>query len=1064
MSMETLRSEDDPARAQSLVARRRPAGEAERWQWPSLGRSRRASVALIVALLLLAVAFELGNLLLPGLLGGVLSEEAEDRLHGFLHLVQGAAALVLLVGGIYWLLQGRREQVQAMRRASTIEGAIEAMSAGLAIYDRDDRLVDCNEAYRRLYPEVRHLLEPGTPHEELLRAYYPQAPATLVEGRSLEQYVGERLRRRQPDVPFTDRVRCMHGQWVLMSDCRTADGGMICLRSALSEEELRAMAISRQRRAMEDVADLTHDGFWRTDPADRLIELSPAAAAMVGLPREELYGRALEELRGFWSDDMRQHELDDRVRRREAFPWFRFRIERPDGKTTWLAVCGKPIVDADAGFGGYFGVVRDITETESTIHALRRDEERFRALARLVTEWYWETDAQLRYSLVRGSAELDPSLIDSMIGKPFGQSAFGQLDEDNRVAALAAMQRREPLQRLPLRARYSDRADRVYEISAEPMFRGETFLGYRGLSLDVTERTALIDGLMASEARFRALTELSSDWYWEMDSEFRFTRIEYGSQIRGAGLLSTDEMLGRRRWELDVELIHPASWDEHRAELQAHQPYRDMLSRRRGADGSFRYVVSSGDPIFDTHGAFVGYRGVSKDVTDQVRAKESIERLATIDSLTGLANRHAFDERARIELARAHAQGRRCALLFIDLDNFRLLNNGYGHRAGDEVLRGVAERLAQEVPEPRLLGRRGGDELVALLGDVKEPAATVERARQLVDAISSPMRVFGLDLTVTPSIGISFFPHDGVDLEALVNAADAAMYEAKQNGRATYSLYTPAVARRVDLRLRLEQRLRKAIESREFKLYFQPTVSLADGHIVSAEVLVRWTDAEVGEVSPAEFIPIAEESGLVIGLGDWVLREACKALQAWRAMGLQVPPLAVNIAGVHLRQGNYVENLLAMLAEHDLQPGEIEIEVTETGLLDTSVTVRENLVRLRRAGVRLALDDFGVGFSSLAHLRDLPIHRLKIDRSFTVECMRDARTLTIVKAVIEMARALGIKITAEGVETQAQQDWMQQLGCDSAQGYLFSRPLTAEEFRQIYIEQRSAGRARSLMH
>ncbi len=324
--------------------------------------------------------------------------------------------------------------------------------------------------------------------------------------------------------------------------------------------------------------------------------------------------------------------------------------------------------------------------------------------------------------------------------------------------------------------------------------------------------------------------------------------------------------------------------------------------------------------------------------------------------------------------------------------------------------------------------------------------------------------MFGADLVVTPSIGVSFFPHDGSDLEALVNAADAAMYEAKENGRATYALYTPSVARRVDLRLRLEQRLRKAMELREFRLYFQPTVSLADGHVVGAEVLVRWRDDEVGEVSPAEFIPIAEESGLVMGLGDWVVREACKACSGWRGMGLAMPPLAVNVAGVHLRQGAYVETLLGALAEHGVATGDLEIEVTETSLLDTSATVRENLVRLRRAGIRLALDDFGVGFSSLAHLRDLPIHRLKIDRSFTVECMRDARTLTIVKAVIEMARALGIKVTAEGVETQAQQNWMRQLGCDSAQGYLFSRPQTAEEFTQFLLEQRDSGRLRSLMH
>lgn len=1063
MSMDTLRSNDDPARTDSVLARRRPAGESTRWRWPLLGRAERIGIMAIALVLLATIVAELSAWLSPGLLGALFGD-AEPLLHRALHLVQSVAAVVLLVGAASWLRNGGADVAQAVERASAIEAAVESMSAGLAIYDRDDRLVECNEAYRRLYPEVRHLLRPGVTHEELLRAYYPTAPATLVGGRSLQQYIGDTLRRRQLDVPFTDRVRFLHGQWVMMSDCRTVDGGMISLRSVLSEEELQSMAISRQRRAMEDLADLTHDGFWRTDANGRVVELSPVTAAMAGRRRDEMLGRPVRRLPGYWADGKQQSELEERVRRREPFPWFRFRIERADGKTTWLAACGKPVVHADGSFGGYYGAVRDISEAESTIHALRRDEERFRALARLVTEWYWETDASLNYTLVRGSSEFDVHLMEAMIGKPFGQSAVGEVDEAGRRAAITAMQRRQPLQRLPMRVRYADRPDRVFEISAEPMFRGDVFIGYRGLSLDVTERTALIDGLVASEARFRALTELSSDWYWEMDSEFRFTRVETGAKGPASGLLPADELIGRRRWELDVALIQPASWDEHRAMLQARQPYRDLLTRGLGRDGSVHYVSSSGDPVFDASGSFVGYRGVSKDVTDQVRAKESIERLARVDSLTQLANRHAFDEQARAELAQAYAQGRHCALLFIDLDNFRLLNNGYGHRAGDEVLRTVAARLQREIPPPRLLGRRGGDELVALVGDARQPEATIELARRLIGAISAPMRVLGLDLVVTPSIGVSFFPQDGIDLEALVNAADAAMYEAKESGRATYALYTPAVARRVDLRLRLEQRLRKAIESREFMLYFQPTVSLADGRIVSAEVLVRWTDAEVGEVSPAEFIPIAEESGLVVGLGEWVLREACKARQAWRQMGLEIPTLAVNIAGVHLRQPGYVESLLATLAEHEVAPAEVEIEVTETGLLDTSATVRENLVQLRQAGVRLALDDFGVGFSSLAHLRDLPIHRLKIDRSFTVECMRDARTLTIVKAVIEMARSLGIRITAEGVETRAQQDWMQQLGCDSAQGYLFSRPLTPEEFKQIYVEQRDTGQRRSLMH
>jgi EAL domain-containing protein (putative c-di-GMP-specific phosphodiesterase class I) len=303
-----------------------------------------------------------------------------------------------------------------------------------------------------------------------------------------------------------------------------------------------------------------------------------------------------------------------------------------------------------------------------------------------------------------------------------------------------------------------------------------------------------------------------------------------------------------------------------------------------------------------------------------------------------------------------------------------------------------------------------------------------------------------------------------VDLDSLLNAADAAMYQAKEGGRKTYAFYTPAVARRVDLRLRLEHRLRKAVEARDFRLFYQPLVSLADGKMIGAEALIRWKDAELGEISPGEFIPIAEESGLIIGLGDWVIREAARARRVWRTLGLDLPPVAINFSGVQLRQLGCVESLLEVLNESEVPAGDVEVEVTETGLLDTSAVARENLIRLRNAGVKIALDDFGVGFSSLSHLRDLPIHRLKIDRSFTVECMRDARTLTIVKAVIEMARSLGIAVTAEGIETQAQQTWMQHLGCDSAQGYLFARPMPADDFLKLFLDKKGVGRERSLMH
>ena len=688
---------------------------------------------------------------------------------------------------------------------------------------------------------------------------------------------------------------------------------------------------------------------------------------------------------------------------------------------------------------------------------------RLRALTRLATEWYWETDARLRFTLVRGPHKLGEKLEQSLLNSRLDE-VTGEFTMDHAKLA-AALQRREPFRRLPYILRRARDGKRLFfEASAEPVFEAGEFIGYRGVSLDVTERELLVEELRASEARFRALTELASDWYWELDEQLRFTQVKRGDPSRFERRAQEEGTIGKHPWDQPGELIRPASWDEHRATLAARQPFRDLIVRRAARDGGVRYVAVSGDPMFDEHGEFRGYRGAGKDVTEQMRAQDRAEKLVMFDPLTQLANRQAFDDHARRVLADAYANNRQCALLFIDLDNFRLLNNGYGHRAGDQMLAVVAQRMRDAIREPRLLGRRGGDEMVALLADLPRPEIAVEVAQALIKVIAEPVQIFGMEVSVTPSIGIGFFPQDGADLDTLLNAADAAMYQAKESGRRTYAFFTPAVARRVDLRLRLEQRLRKAVETHDFKLYFQPLVSLANGKMVGAEALIRWNDAELGDVSPTEFVPIAEESGLVVGLGEWVLKDACRARQVWRTMGLEVPPLAVNMSGVQLRQLGCVEVLLEVLAQHDVQPAEIEVEVTETALLDTSAVARENLIRLRNAGVQLALDDFGVGFSSLSHLRDLPIHRLKIDRSFTVECMRDARTLTIVKAVIEMARSLGISITAEGIETQAQQTWMQHLGCDSAQGYLFSRPLAPEEFLKLFLDQRGVGRERSLMH
>ena len=989
----------------------------------------------------------------------MVSTGSQAGLLAVLHACSGAALFLVLV---FWLVASRSALTGLRERDRAWQQSIDSMDVGIALYGPDDRLLNCNPAFRAQYPEIGELLRPGAFFPDLVREYYKRAPAEVIDGRTLEQFMHDSNRRRSGSE-VTETVQHAGGRWLLMTDCRTAGGGIISFRRDVTEQKLIEHELSHRRRLMDDLAELTYDWFWRQDADGRFIEFSSTMERFVNVHSSHLIGRKRTEMPGFEADPAALADYRARVAGHEPFPWFTYKTRRDDGVTMWIAVTGKPIFDENGAFQGYYGAGRDVTEREETLVALRRSEERFRALTLLATEWYWEADPDLRITRVHGAPERESHMAELVQGRQLWE--LEGLDPTLAVDWEALKRRvaeRASFRDLKLKFRNAAGAPSFYEISGHPVIEQGQLIGYRGLAWDVTEREALIARISDSEARFRALTELSSDWYWEMDEELRFTQLRRGA--RDTLDLADGDVIGRHQWELPGELIQPSSWDEVRAILQARRSFRDVMVRRWMSDGSFVYHVTSGDPVFDGDGSFRGYRGIGKNITEQVRAQERIERLATVDSLTQLANRQTFDERAGRLLASAYADDKRCALLFIDLDNFRLLNNGYGHRVGDQMLSIVASRMRDIIGEPGLLGRRGGDELVALLVDIPRAERAVEVAQALIKSISEPARILGMEVSVTPSVGISFFPQDGVDLDSLLNAADAAMYQAKDSGRRTFAFYTPTVARRVDLRLRLEQRLRKAVESRDFKLFYQPLVSLTDGKMVGAEALIRWRDAELGDISPAEFVPIAEESGLIVGLGDWVIREACRARKEWRMQGLDVPPVSINMAGVQLRQLGCVEGLLDVLSEYEVAPSEVEIEVTETGLLDTSAVSRENLVRMRNAGMRIALDDFGVGFSSLAHLRDLPIHRLKIDRSFTVECMRDARTLTIVKAVIEMARSLGINVTAEGIETQAQQTWMQHLGCDSAQGYLFARPMNGEDFVRLFIDRRGVGRERSLMH
>jgi diguanylate cyclase (GGDEF)-like protein/PAS domain S-box-containing protein len=573
-----------------------------------------------------------------------------------------------------------------------------------------------------------------------------------------------------------------------------------------------------------------------------------------------------------------------------------------------------------------------------------------------------------------------------------------------------------------------------------------TVAGLIGTITDVTGLKDAEAALRASEARFRDLTELSSDWYWEQDAELRTTQVS--SKI-GDFALDVTQYLGKRRWEGDIEGVSEEQWRAHRATLEAHQPFQNFVYQRPDTQGQLRTISISGRPIFDEQGAFRGYRGTGRDITEQRLSEEKIRHMAQHDALTQLPNRVLLQDRIGQAAAQARRSGERLALLFIDLDRFKNINDSLGHAAGDRLLREVAARLRDCTRAADTVARIGGDEFVVLLGNLQEAETARHVAQKILDALARPFALEGHALKVTPSIGITVFPDDGTDVDTLLRNADTAMYHAKQAGRNNCQYFRQEMNDAARSRLQLENDLRQAIERAEFSVHYQPQIDLRGGVIVGFEALVRWRHPRRGMVPPQEFIAAAEETGLIRPLGEYVLREACAQARAWRQAGYGGLRAAVNCSARQFRDDGILEAVDRALRESGLPASSLDLEITESILLDGTDSVNARFRALRERGVRIAIDDFGTGYSSLSYLKRLSIQQLKIDRSFVRDIGTDPDDAAIVSAIIAIAHTLGLEVVAEGIETPEQLAYLRRAGCDFGQGYLFSAPLPAVEFERL---------------
>ena len=510
--------------------------------------------------------------------------------------------------------------------------------------------------------------------------------------------------------------------------------------------------------------------------------------------------------------------------------------------------------------------------------------------------------------------------------------------------------------------------------------------------------------------------------------------------------------------------LHPADRERVLAEEAFSQATGEPLHsefRMLARDGRTVWIRDEALLIQDDAGRPVLWQGVMYDITEQKQAEEQVAFLAYHDKLTGLPNRVMFEELLDLAMTRARRSDLAVAVLYVDLDNFKLVNDSLGHAAGDQALQMLGMRLREAVRETDVVARQSGDEFLVLLADVERgnrgPRPEAENsvviaqaiAERIHDALRSPFMIGDTEFFITASIGISLFPFDGEGTSVLLRNADAAMYRSKRSGPGGFAMFSTDTADPLT-KLSLTTRLRRAVQRKEWMLHYQPVVDLNDGHLVGVEALLRWPDPNRGMIPPGEFIPLAEEMGLIEAIGDWVLEEVCRQSKAWRSSGLMLE-ISFNLSPRQLWQANLVQSILGTLQYSKVHPKTVVVEITESSAMTDPDRTMRVLQQMHSSGLRLAIDDFGTGYSSLARLKEMPVDILKVDRSFVKDIPGDQHSSSMVHAIIQMALGLGMTPLAEGIETEEQWRFLAEHGCSLGQGYFFSRPVTAEDITQRYV-------------
>jgi len=772
----------------------------------------------------------------------------------------------------------------------------------------------------------------------------------------------------------------------------------------------------------------------------RFLAVNDASITLYGYDRTAFLQMSLPDMRindGFGDDfhaaiEAARATTDDR----QSGP---YRHIRADGseltvrvESTYIVFDGRP---------ARLVMIVDLTEELTTQRTLHEREAQVRLFIDQLPAVMWTTDADLRFASVAGNAltkvGIDPKTgigvhVETIFAMPDGRPS-------KVVPAHAAAL-------LGNRVRFAGWwRDRYFDSVVEPLYsETQEIIGTIGVALDITERHQSGRELRRRTEELHVAQAIAHFGSWTMD--LRSGAVSWSPELyRIVGETPNDPNIDRTLFRYD----HPEDTERVREAMATaearHEPY-DIEHRILRKDGTTRVVREQGEFNFDDAGRAVRCVGTVLDITERKTAEDRLAYLAHHDPLTDLPNRTLLQERLTRAVTHAERRNANAAALFLDLDRFKYINDTFGHVVGDELLARVAQRLARVIRAGDTVARPGGDEFVIVLEDLEDAERASDLAQRILREFAKPFNLSVGAQFIGASIGIAMYPYDGLTPNDLLRAADSAMYRAKERGGNDFQFFTPELHASALVQLELGNALRVAVERRDVYVVYQPIQNTATGQIVSVEALARWNRGDAPPVGPAEFVKIAEETGLIRDLGESILRQACHQMAAWVAAGVPLESIAVNISTRQLSERGFVSRIAEILVAAQLAPHRLELEITETAFVDGNDEAFAAITQLRQLGVRFAIDDFGTGYSSLAYLKRIPADTVKIDRSFIVD-MEAKTDRAIVEAVIMVARHLGKRVVAEGVETQAQLDLLKHLDCECAQGYLFSVPgdaMTAE--------------------